>query len=182
MNEADRRFLLSELQKGRAALLDAVAGVTDGQAAFRSAPDKWSILDCIEHVTAAETFLLRGIIQATPTEKAAGPSELEGAILANGANRSRRFEAPESARPKGRFVSLGDAVAGFESARDRTLQYVVSDDGDLRACTMQHPLRGNVTGYECLLLLVMHPIRHAAQIEEIKSAMEYAQQRSAGPA
>ena len=171
MNETDRLFLLDELRKGRSALLDAVAGVTDAQAAFRPAADRWSILDCVEHVVVAEGFLLGRIEQATPTEIEAAPSELEGVILANGANRSRRFEAPSNARPNERFASLGDAVAAFDSARERTLRYVESYDGDLRAYTTPHPVRGNVTGYECLLLLVMHPIRHAAQIEEIKAAI-----------
>jgi uncharacterized damage-inducible protein DinB len=169
MDEPDRQSLIAELQKSRAALLNSVAGLNEGDATTRAAADKWSILDCIEHVTAAETSLLRAITQATPADKVAGPSDLEEAILASGANRSRRFEAPEQARPKGRFASLGDATAGFESARERTLRFVESFDGDLRACTVQHPLRGTITGYECLLLLVVHPIRHAAQIEEIKA-------------
>ncbi len=75
MPESDRQFLLGKLQQGRTALLDAVAGVTDGQAALRPAPEKWSILNCVEHVAAAEAFLPRGIMQATPIEPSE-PSEM----------------------------------------------------------------------------------------------------------
>lgn len=37
-----------------------------------------------------------------------------------------------------------------------------------------HPLRGQVTCYECMLLVIMLPIRHAAQIEELKHAHQHA--------
>lgn len=99
MNESDREFLLSELKRSRAALLGSLEGIPSGQAAWRPAENVWSILDRVEHVAHAESMLVRGIRRGKPLEMAAGPSELEQAILAKGARRSRRFEAPEAARP-----------------------------------------------------------------------------------
>ena len=170
MDEAGRRSLLAQLESSRAALLDAVAGVSPEEALPRPVPGAWSILDCVEHVATTEAFLLRGITQATPLAEPAAPGRLEQKILSGGANRTRKFEAPEAARPRGRFASLADAVAGFERARGRTARYVAEFSGDLRASTTVHPLLGAITCYECVLLMVTHALRHAAQIEEIKAA------------
>jgi uncharacterized damage-inducible protein DinB len=163
MNDVDREFLIERLQQSRTEFLDAIAEVTEEQARSRPALDRWSVLDCAEHVATAERGLLAGFRKAAPAD-GTGVSELEAKILAQGANRSRRVEAPERARPSGRFGSLAEAVTAFQHAREETIRFVESCTTDLRACTVPHPLRGQVTGYECLLLIVMHPIRHAGQI------------------
>jgi hypothetical protein len=36
----------------------AVAGITETQAAARPDPERWSVLDCVEHVTAVEERFL----------------------------------------------------------------------------------------------------------------------------
>jgi hypothetical protein len=169
MNEPDRLFLIDQLQKSRAPLIEATAGVSDAQAASQPAGGRWSILDCVEHVALAERSLLARIRDAVPAETAR-PSDREPRILANGANRSRRVVAPEGARPSGRFGSLQEALGAFQDARDRTLQFVETCATDLRACTAEHPILGRVTGYECMLMVIMHPIRHADQIREIRTA------------
>jgi uncharacterized damage-inducible protein DinB len=167
MNDADRQFLIEKLERSRAEFLDAIAGVTDEQARAKPVPDRWSILDCAEHVATAEQWLLAGFLNAAAAETT-GATELEAKILAQGANRARRFEAPVRARPAGRFGSLAEAVRAFQDGREATIRFVETCSTDLRACTVHHPLRGQVTGYECLLLMIMHPIRHAAQIREIR--------------
>jgi uncharacterized damage-inducible protein DinB len=169
MDYSDRQFLIDRLSQSRAEFLDAVAGVSEEQARTTPAQDRWSVLDCVEHVVNAERALLAGFERATPTSSA-DATEAEAKILAQGANRSRRFEAPERARPTGRFGSLAEAVAAFQQSREATIRFVEFSANDLRACTQRHPLRGEVTGYECMLLMIMHPIRHAAQIREIRSA------------
>jgi uncharacterized damage-inducible protein DinB len=167
MDDSDRQFLIERLQQSRTAFLDSIAGVTEEQARSRPAPDRWSVLDCAEHVATAERGLLAGFRKAAPAE-VTGVGELEAKILAQGANRSHRVEAPERAQPSGRFGSLAEAVTAFHEAREATIRFVESCTADLRACTVPHPLRGQVTGYECLLLIIMHPIRHAEQIREIR--------------
>jgi len=168
MEDIDRKFLIERLQQGRAEFLDAIAGVSEEEARSRPGQERWSVLDCAEHVATAERGLLAGFRNPAPVE-ATGASELETKILAHGANRSRRVEAPERARPAGRFASLAEAATAFQDARAETIRFVESCATDLRACTVQHPLRGQVTGYECMLLIIMHPIRHAAQIREIRA-------------
>jgi hypothetical protein len=55
-------------------------------------------------------------------------------------------------------------IAGHE----RAIAYARECAQDLRNLFTPHPLLGEIDCYRCLLLLALHPARHAAQIEEIK--------------
>lgn len=45
---------------------------------------------------------------------------------------------------------------------------------DLRALYCLHPVLGEIDCHRCLILLALHPARHAAQIDEIKQAWKTA--------
>jgi hypothetical protein len=42
--------LVEALEAGRQDLLEAVANLNDGEAAAKPSPERWSVLECIEHV------------------------------------------------------------------------------------------------------------------------------------
>jgi hypothetical protein len=98
----------------------------------------------------------------------------ENNILKRGADRTRTFEAPEVARPTGRFPTLSEALKTFASSRDRTIAYVQSLQEDPRMRTAHHPLIGDVNCYETLLIMAIHPHRHVQQIQEIRAALDSA--------
>jgi hypothetical protein len=91
----------------------------------------------------------------------------EGLIAKRGADRSRRIAAPEMVKPCGTYASVAAALAAFESLRERTVRYVEGCDEDLRAKVTTHPLLGAVNCYETMLMIALHPKRHADQIREI---------------
>jgi hypothetical protein len=80
-----------------------------------------------------------------------------------------RFDASDQSRPRGRFSTLAEAVAHFQTVRERTLRLVVETSEDLRATEVTHPhhVVGVISTYECLLLMGSHAQRHALQIEEV---------------
>lgn len=45
---------------------------------------------------------------------------------------------------------------------------------DLRALYCLHPVLGEIDCHRCLILLALHPARHAAQIDEIKQELKNA--------
>ncbi len=55
--------------------------------------------------------------------------------------------------------------------RERTVRLAGNCEEDLRLKTTSHPLVGPVNCYEILLLIAVHPQRHAKQIEEIKAGL-----------
>lgn len=167
MGETEKREILGRLREGHQVLLDAVAGISEADAARKPPSEGWSVLEIVEHLGASEAILLHQLRQAVPAgesrEDRAREARFEGLAL----NRERKIEAPEPVRPSGACGSLAEALQRFEVVRGQTLTYVEEFEGDLRSCLVQHPLIARpVNCYEMLLLMALHPRRHAAQIVE----------------
>jgi len=76
----DKQFLLTQLQETRDIFLNSFAGVTEEQSRVKPAPDRWSVLDTIEHLTTAEGIQLK-LISTQRTPRAADAPNREGAFL-----------------------------------------------------------------------------------------------------
>jgi hypothetical protein len=95
-------------------------------------------------------------------------------ILTLAHERTRKAKAPERSEPTGRYESLFEALERFRDARERTLQFAESISvEELRAKVVPHPLAGTLDGYQLLTLMAVHPERHALQVEEIKTDLEF---------
>jgi uncharacterized damage-inducible protein DinB len=169
---ADKEFLLSLLRESRETFLRSFAGINDEQSRLHPAPDCWSVLDTVEHLTAAETLMVKTVTTQRMPRAADAPNR-EQVFLQVVADRSRKMQAPESGRPRGRFANLGEAAAQFRTARDGAIQFVEQNTEDLRATevTHPHPAAGKVSTYEMLIIMGKHAERHAKQIEEIRSKL-----------
>lgn len=165
MDEQDRHEMLQQLAEGTRALETAVAGLEEAEAARRPAAGGWSVLDCLEHVAVTESALFAGIRNAASAGAPQPNPQREAKILDRALNRARLIEAPEMVIPANRFATAGHALAAFESARAETVRWVETFTGDPRAWVTTHPLvRGPVNCREMLLMIALHPRRHAQQI------------------
>jgi len=171
VNECDKRQMLALLDEGLCALLKSLDGVSAEAASRAPAPGKWTILDCVEHVAVSEDYLFLQIAGAEHCEASAIPPEREALIAERAADRTRRFESPESGRPVGRFPDLALAIEHFLASRERTVRFVETNGEDLRSKVAVHPLIGPANCQEMLMLMAKHPARHAQQIEEIKAVL-----------
>jgi uncharacterized damage-inducible protein DinB len=175
MDPAERCTLVERLRASREIFLQAAGDVSDDQAAFRPAPDRWSIHEIAEHVAIAEYGMYRLITALyEPLDVPANP-EHEEILFQRGLERPNKMDAPERVRPKGRYESLAKALQQFNENRERTIQYIGTCDDDLRMRATQH-LLGRLSCQECLMVLIAHPIRHADQVREVKQAPGYPQQ------
>ena len=154
MTDSEREFAVKQLSEGRDAVLRAIAGLSDAQLSFKPESDGWSIAGCIEHVAVTEDVLFELIASGAPSAAVA--------------DRTRKVQAPERVKPSGHFPSTAAARTHFLSAHERAMAYARDCAEDLRHLFTMHPLLGEIDCYRCLLLVAMHPARHAAQIEEIK--------------
>lgn len=171
MDEREKTDILQLLEQGSSAMLAALAGFDEAAAARRPGPERWSALECAEHVAVVEETLLRLVSSAEAAAEPTTGRGREALIVRVGADRSRRIDAPERVRPTGRYATLAEAVSAFQLARAETLRFVASCTEDLRGRSMDHPRLGRVTAQEGLLLLAMHPARHARQVAEIRAAL-----------
>lgn len=170
MNDAERAQLLDKLREGTEALRQAVAGVSEPQAAFHTAAGRWSIRDCVEHLVVTEDLLFGLTTQGrSPADPAAANLAMDGLIIRGMVNRGRKFEAPEKARPGGRFRTLADALERFDRNRRRAAEYAQGCRENMRAFSVNHPVIGPIDCYQCLLMLALHPARHAQQIQEVRA-------------
>jgi hypothetical protein len=170
MDAREKIEILDALRRSRQSFLGALNGVTEDLAARSPGANRWSILQCAEHVAVSEDYLFSLITQAKGAEVPVVNKSREAVILARGADRSRPGVSPEAVRPTGRFSTLTDAVLHFLASRDETIRFVESCAEDLRSKLTTHPLLGPVNCHEVLLLMVVHPERHAMQIDEVRAA------------
>lgn len=167
MHIEDRTEILANLRSGRDALLEALANLGEDAARRSPAPGRWSVLECVEHVAVAEEYLYTQIANAKRSDTPVINIAREAAIVNRGLDRSRRLEAPTVSKPGNRFTTLRGALDHFQSVRQKTIQFVEECLDDPRAMIAHHPLLGPVNNYEMLLIMAVHPHRHAEQIREI---------------
>jgi DinB superfamily len=167
MNPADRQQILRLIAESDAALVGAAAGVSNEDARRRPEPERWSVLECVEHVILGDDAMFARV-SAHSTPGAPPGERREELILRGMTNRERKFAAPELARPTGRFSSLLEAIEVFRQRRARSTAYVEQYREDPRSRTTQHPGLEPISCHEMFLALALHPARHALQIREVR--------------
>jgi uncharacterized damage-inducible protein DinB len=169
VEKAEREFLLRYLAASRERLVETVEGLSKEQQRFRPAPERWSVADCVEHVSIVEKAILtkiQSLVLGPPqTQTEAGvPDE---AVLARVPSRSTRRTAPPEALPARRWADFAELLRQFEAARERSLRFVAVTQSDLRGHYFAHPHLGALDCYQWLLFLGAHAERHARQAEEV---------------
>ena len=151
----DVPVLVELVEEQRARLLALLDGVSEEQAAFRPAPDQWSITDVLRHVIAAEEGVA-GIIES----------------LARGAvpdgRRALGSQIPDEGQPLAALIErLGVARAGLLA---RVRGWPASPD---LAATFEHPYFGPLNCKGWLAFQRLHDADHIGQLEQIKAAEGY---------
>lgn len=170
--DADRQALLEHLRRTRQLFTGAVAGLTPAQAAWKPAPERWSIAEVAEHLAASEDFIrdaIAGQLAAEATPEALAGAAQDERVLTFIVDRSQKFQAPEPVQPTGRWPSLGAAMDHFGVARAETIELVRGARG-LRKHAREHPAFGNLDAVGWVYFLSGHTERHTLQIEEIKAS------------
>jgi hypothetical protein len=176
LTDLERQKALGLLNRSRQTLLDAVEGVTENQARWKPAADRWSILEYVEHLAVSDDGLIAVIKRslATPArpetedQRRERETKIKETPVPRGANR-----APEMLQPGGRFASLQEAIAAFLAARERSVEYARSTQEDLRSHFTDHSVLGPLDGYQWLMGNARHAETHAAHIRELRTLAEF---------
>lgn len=173
LTDRERQRAIESLTSTKQVLLDAVSGVSESQAHWKPAPDRWSILEYVEHLALADDELIALVKRCLETpahheteeERRARQEKIRNTPIPKGVNK-----APHTMRPAARFSSLGDAVSAFLAARERTMEYARTTQDDLRSHFSPHPVLGPMDGYQWLVGNAHHVETHAAHIRELRAA------------
>ena len=169
----ERAFALQQFQTTRDNFLKSIAGLSQKQWTFKSAPDRWSVAEVAEHITVSESIIFGAVQRAMQSPAALEKRQLvkgkDQLILERMPDRSHKAQAPEMLRPTGRWATEADLTKAFEASRKANMDYIKTTNDDLRDHFFDHPVFGTLDGYQWLLLLSAHSARHTAQIEEVKA-------------
>ena len=169
MEKAERKFLVLYLAQSRERLLDAVEGLSKEQQRFRPAPHRWSVADCVEHVSIVEKMVVKEIqtVVLQPPQPSVVASLPDDVILDGVPNRSSRCASPPEAFPNKRWTDFDQLLRQFEAARERSLRFAAVTQSDLRGHSFAHPYLGELDCYQWILFLGAHAERHVRQAEEV---------------
>lgn len=173
VSPGDKERALQYLESTKKGVLEATAGLSDAQWNFKSAPDRWSVGEVMEHLAAAED-LIRTMLEeqvmkspAVPLREAQEMKKADDSVRAMIPDRSHKAQAPEPLRPTNRFGSPAGAQKHFVESRGTTEQYL-KDTSGLRTHLGDSPI-GKLDGYEWVLFIAAHSERHTKQMLEVKA-------------
>ena len=166
--------IVTEIEAVRQNIYDTVAGLTQTQMDFKSAPERWSISENLSHLNKVErglpklyTMLLQKI------EEAGLKPETEGSMLdslehAQLDAATQKFQAPERVLPQS-GLTKAEVLAALQQSRQAILSAVApAGEYDLSGVTWPHPALGDINFYQWVLFIGKHEKRHLGQIEEVK--------------
>lgn len=167
-------YLDTERRELRAAVDLVPAELRDQQ----PGPDRWSVAQVLQHLVIIEKRIGMGMTKWVADAKTAGvgpesetSSVLNSLDLALIADRSRRRNAPEEARPNGE-LDAASAWTALEQTRAALRAGVVPGDGMALGEVIQpHPVLGPINLYQWLLFVGSHETRHTGQVREIAAEL-----------
>jgi len=151
----DVPVLVELVEEQRARLLGLLDGVSEDQAAFRPAPDQWSIADVLRHVIAGEEGVAR-IVES-----------LARGVVPEG-RRVIGSQTPEEGQPLAALVERLCAARADLLARVRG--WPASPD---LTATFDHPFFGPLNCKGWLAFQRLHDADHIGQLEQIKAVEGY---------
>ncbi len=177
MTDAERAYLIEQLELSKKNMLDSIKGLTAAQWKFKPAPTVWSVSECAEHLILAEDYLFgasQQVLQSPAVPRpASSNAQVDRALVTGILDRSKKATAPEPITPNGgKFATPAEAAKEFAARRDKTIAYVKSTQDDLRIHAAPGPL-GTMDAYQFLLLVASHAGRHTLQIKEVEANAGY---------
>jgi hypothetical protein len=171
LTQADKDHAMQYLETTKKNVLEATKGLSDAQWNYKPAPDRWSVAQVMEHIAAAEDFLLildkDKVMVAPAGDPGRDVQKIDAAVLLMVPDRTTKLQAPEPLVPTNRFSTPDGSIKHFETSRATTEEFLKTTPG-LRDHVMDSPM-GKLDGYEFILLIAAHSERHTKQINEVKA-------------
>jgi uncharacterized damage-inducible protein DinB len=161
------------LEDTRNALVDSVVGLSAQQWEFKPAQDRWSIAEIVAHLVIIEGrihALIGRMGEAPEPPPEWNQAEMDARILREVPDRSAKVQAPAVLCPTEAW-SRTEALARFFKTREQTIQLLSGPS--LRGHVLPHPIMGFWDGYQWLVAVGAHGMRHTGQILEVKSAPNF---------
>jgi hypothetical protein len=164
--------LFEHLDHHRADLRTAVDEIPPRLRSRRPAPERWSVIELLEHLNLVErrlTFLFNQWVAEAREQGLPSEDETDFALSENlevVLNRGYQITASEAVRPRGELDETAAWVA-LEEARQSLKVTVLELEGlPLGGVVRPHPALGPLNFYQWVEFVGWHEARHTAQIRE----------------
>jgi hypothetical protein len=173
ISTSERKVATDFLKETKKGIWDATKGLSQAQLQFRSAPDKWSVEDCMKHIAITEQMLWGmvegGLKQPANPEKRADVKMKDEDVIKNIEDRSTKVKTAPPMEPVNTpYKSITEAWDSFAKNRDKLIEYVNTTNDDLRNHISTSPI-GVFDSYQMILFIGAHSNRHMQQMNEVKA-------------
>src|SRR5208282_929304 len=107
----ERQLLIRRLRQSRDCFVGSLADVPDELCRVRPSDDRWSAIDCVEHIVIAENAWHVRLQGRKPVIEPIDRAKDE--FVNRVADRTEKRSAPERAQPKGKHATLAEATREF---------------------------------------------------------------------
>jgi quercetin dioxygenase-like cupin family protein len=180
--DAEREFLVQELEQTRGQLVREVAPLTPQQIHFREAPGRWSVLEIVEHLEVQDEMYWRELDILPRGPQLPG---LAARVLGNDEKLLAYEHDPGKAdagylKPVGRFGTKELALQAFDTIRHRIIRFVRTTPKDLRSyyTFRNYEPDGKLAHadiyavrdlHQLMLTCIAHTKRHIRQLQRVKA-------------
>ena len=176
----ERKSAVNLMKDTKAEVIKSVKGLSEAQLNFRTAPDKWSVKECMYHIAISEKNLwgmMEGAMKAPANpEKRSEIKTTDEQLIKMMEDRSFKVKTMEPFEPKNTpYKSLDEAVEAFKTMRNDHIKYMRSTTEDMRNHVVQMPF-GSLDCYQLCLMMASHSNRHMQQINEVKADPNFPKQ------
>jgi hypothetical protein len=149
----DAKILIDRLEANREVILGLVSRVSEEQGRWRPAPDKWSILEVVNHLVDEERDDFRARIEATLSD----PKRDWAPIDPEGWVRDRRYQER----------ALVPSVQNLLTEREQSLRWLRSLESPAWENAHTHPIFGSMMAGDLLTSWVAHDLLHTRQLARL---------------
>jgi hypothetical protein len=173
ISKEERKKAIDFLKETKKGVWDATQGLSEAQLKFKSAPDKWSVEDCMKHIAVTEQMLWSmvadGLKNAATPEKRADVKMTDDQVIKVLEDRSNKVKTYAPMEPVNTpYKTLAEAWESFNKDRDKLIEYVGNTNDDLRNHMTVMPF-ATFDDYQMILFIGAHSNRHMQQINEVKA-------------
>jgi uncharacterized damage-inducible protein DinB len=159
--------------KIREKLKNSITDLNDEQANFLPADESWTIANIVEHLALVEEGMIKicaKLLREAQIKgvKANGEAKISRNFLQKIAeSRNQKVEAPERVRPTG-TKTVSESLAKMDENRQRLKEIrPLFETVECSDYKFPHPVFGDLTAHEWLVLLGGHEWRHIQQIKRL---------------
>ena len=178
LTDAERNFAIDNLKQTQSDLIAAVQGLSDAQLNFKTAPDRWSVLECVQHIVLSSQFMWQGEQAALkqPNDSNWKASVPDSMLIKMTEDRSHKVQTIEPMKPvHSLYKTLDETLKAFNEDRNKLIEYVQSSQDDMRNHFIKAPF-GTLDCYQMILLISAHTNRHTQQLNEVKADPNFPKQ------